>query len=318
MPITFKCPKCDKLLRVPEGAGTLVRCPGCKTAITIPASTPAPPLAIPIVSAAAPAPGPFPTDTGEPSALDQPFDEFRTPARETAPRENWRKVRRSLLLNLVATGLYLVFVLAAGGGTFETIGTPQGGKATNVPVVPFLIGGIALLFSWGVALIGFGFALSGSRTSGGRGLALATFLTSLVSVGTGIFLGIQVEAVASFRAGGDPQLVNELSLFLGLVETARLTLSAFFLWAVLRSLPGQPAASSALAVAIAFPCVLLGPVAADYLLVDQSGKAGDQVLLRGTLLLVRIVLLAGVLVWFGLTLLGGRRAIDRHLRAATQ
>jgi hypothetical protein len=348
VPITFKCPKCDKLLVVPdERAGTAVRCPGCQTAITAPAGTLAPPLVVPIAAAPAPAPLPSPPDQDDFPVLEEPSDESQAGDDGNMRHERWRNVRRALSLNLVATGLYLLFLVAGGVGLIELMGNPQGIKAGSTPAVFSLIGGLALLASWVVALVGYGFALEGSRASGGRGAALAALLATLVSAGMGIYLAIELregipvppritpspasprmpgdfarlvregEAFAAARVEKRLQHLRDIAIVLVGAEAVRWTCFALFLWAALRSLPGRRSAWEVLGVAFTLLCVLLGALIAGLLLDQDSGKADNPIEFRSKFLLTFLAAFAVVLIGFGFVTLGGRQAVSRHLHETT-
>ena len=104
-PIAMECPSCQKRLRIPlSAAGKKVRCPGCGSAIAVPAPVSAPPAAPPPAAASTPE-GAFDFDT------DAPVDRSRRANSEPPPPPPGSKT----------AGVFSVIFLVVGIVTYEII-----------------------------------------------------------------------------------------------------------------------------------------------------------------------------------------------------
>src|SRR5262249_12925960 len=109
------------------------------------------------------------------------------------------------------------------------------------------------------------------------------------------------------RVGAEEETSAALSVFLGLAETVRFTLFAFFIRAVAKSLADNRSVSSALALAITFPCVSVPLIVASFMIRLSTSRQSASAGLGPLLIFLQLFALAGLMVWYAATV---RRAGD--------
>lgn len=348
----FTCPRCNKDLPVTEEqGGQTVSCPACGAILAIPAAEPIPIVeAIPLPPPTAVQPVPSPRRPVPAPWRSAPSPVARTPARRSAAGDApaWRHTHAALVTQLIATGGFLLGLILIVAGLFFLATDPTPGQKDVTDTAVYRAGGILVLVSWVVAVIGHGFAVMAPGNRGENGLAVTSLLLGIGVVVLAIVIGLQLRALLAVVERPGPRIPGRvrhrepqpillvLAYLLLLAEGARLTVFAFFQRAVGQSLRDRGLARAGLALGVGVPLLLLGDMLFVFLsafVVDGAEVPLLAILVHclaivtgvpkvsilevpAAIVFIHFLFLTAVAGWYGLVLLRTRRSVSDWLSQA--
>jgi hypothetical protein len=252
---------------------------------------------------------------------DDDYDDDRgKKARARQKKKLWGRAGTGVFLNFLAmcfyTGvvgiallMYVIMMISAASGSFSGIAT-GGGLAGILGYLAMFLA----LASIVLAVVGYSLTITTPGKNGEMGLAIA----SLSLGGIVLLITFYVLFTMFFGASrlaysrGPLEALGMMMFLLPLLEIARLTVFAFYVWAVGKSTRDEGVASGGLLLGILVPSVLFGMALVNWLLVSvvlsHAGRAGAVMAM--ILVFIDLLGLIGLFGWYALVLSSTKKAID--------
>ncbi len=250
---------------------------------------------------------------------DDDRSDRRKKARARKRKQAWRRAGAGVFLNFIAMCLYTG---ACGVGLLMYIVTlitaasrSQAGAATGfgfVGILGYLVLGL-ILVNWILSIIGYSMTIATPGRHGEMGLAIASVslgaivLLLFLSMMFGDFGGL---GAMSIRGAMD---FGMMMMLFPLIEIARTTVFAFYIWDVGKSIKDEAVESSGLMLGILVPSVLFGLALFSWLfmtLVVRNMSPGSAVYVVAILAFLNSLALIGLWGWYALVLSTAKRSID--------
>jgi hypothetical protein len=345
MSIVFNCPKCSQPLTVgDEHARSQVRCPACAATVTVPGPVRAEPLeAIPLAEPVPESPPrprsrpPFDEDEPprrRPLRFDDDEDDYSVRSRRihrSLRTGDWGRAASALMLNFVASWFHIAAYVVVGIGILAMLdNTSTKPSSSDGPFTAFLLlGGCVVFVAWLLSLIGYGIGIGTPGKNGESGLAITALIVGGLVLLLAFVLGMQFMELGSAQErmrpnqrGPTPNLssiretIQVVSIMLALLEVARLTLFAFYVWAIGKSLAKPPVATAGITLGVTLPLVLGGIFIINLMLAATLGRNPDRLWMVVSVYLIEMLVLVGIMLWYALVLWSARKAVELYLRAS--